>query len=1163
MKTILGLDLGIASIGWAIITEEKEKQNLVASGVRIIPIDTETVNNFSKGNSTSKNQDRRTKRSARRNNHRYKLRKHFLKEFLKENQLWPLPESLFHLSAVELYSIRHKAISEQISLQELARIWFHLNQKRGYISSRKAVSEDEKDTKYVEAIKQRSKSLYDNYKTVGSYFYHKLLENSIYRIKSGDDKENIFLVEDYMLEFDLIWETQKKFYPDFLTAQNHDRVKKQIIYYKRKLKSQKHLIGECRFEKYHKCMPVSSPIAEEIRLWQDVNKLRITSKLGEVFELPNEQKTNLFNYLMVNEKIIEKDIFIRYQFPTTKGEFKINYEKQIKGYSFRAKLIALFEAHGIEATPYLNFDPLANDFSAHPFFKLWHLLYSTEEIIDIKKNLKEKYQFHDELINGLLKLPIKNDFTSLSSRAARKILPHLRNGLMYDKACKEAGYNHSESLTKEENEIREIIDIENLDLIKPNELRNPTVEKILNQLINLLKALRKEGYKFDEIRIELARELKKNAKERKRISELNRENEAFTKKCREDLIKEGYGRPTKKDIEKYKLWLEFDGCSPYEPHKRIELRDLFDKAKYEIEHIIPKSRLFDDSFNNKTIARVHVNKEKDNQTALDYMCAIHNEDGLHQYTECIKHNMKISRTKRNNLLMKGNEIPEDFINRQLNETRYITSETLKLLKKVCREVNSTSGTVTDYLRHYWGYDVVLMDLNFDRVNPEEIELREINGQKKKVIKNWSKRLDNRHHAIDAIVIAATKKTYIQQLNRLNTYFDKPGDLKPIPIKTIVPFSYEEVKKNVANILVSYKAGKKVATLKKIKKDRWGKEPGNIGQKMLIPRGSLHEESVYAKNYRQKKVDIKNLESLDQCAVEWQKKVLQNYLNQNKLELSVALKQLKKKPITYGKDKKLTAVTVFDAEHVKRYDLQYSPTNKFDLKAAESIVNKNVRQIIMQRLQENNNEPAKAFKNLKENPVYFNKEKGITIKSVRCYTGGNDYPALHDAIEGNTVNHKQGIQLSNKIPVDFVKGGNNHHIALYEDLENKRLEECISFFEAFERKRNKLPIIERNHPKGWRFITSIQQNEMFVFDLDKKDLETLIEKENYAEISKHLYRVQKIQSKDYTFRHHLETKIDDTKSAKELKKFIRVQSIGNMTGIKVRVSNTNRISIIND
>ena len=1172
MKTVLGLDLGVASIGWAIVQENNEDQDLIASGVRIIPIDTETSSNFSKGASTSKNQDRRLKRSARRNNHRYKLRKHFLIEFLKGHQLWPLPESLFKLSAAELYCLRHNALNQKISLQELARIWFHLNQKRGYIDSRKGASEEDTDTKYVEKIRDSSKNIYSNHKTVGSYFYHKLLENPIYRIKSGDDKENIFLIEDYKIEFDLIWNKQKEYYEDFLTDLNYNEVRNRIIYYKRKLKSQKHLIGECRFEKHHKCMPISSPIAYELRLWQDVNKLRITSKYGEVFELTNEQKVDLFDFLMSAEKITEKDLLKRYQFPSTKGEFKINFEKQIKGNPYRTKLIQAFKEANTDHSSFLNFDAVDKKFQNHPFFTLWHLLYATEELNDLKNTLKKKYDFNDDLINALAKISIKNDFVALSSRAARKLLPFLREGKIYSEACKLAGYNHSDSITTEENEKREIISISELSHIKPNDLRNPTVEKILNQLINLLKGLSSEGHTFDEIRIELARDLKKNAKERQNISKRNTENEReniFIK----DLLRNEYSfkSVSRRDIDKYKLWKEFDGRSPYEPNTGITLGDLFNKAMYEIEHIIPKSRYFDDSLNNRTIARVHINKEKDNLTAFDYMSS-KSEDILHQYSECIKH-AKISELKKKYLKLSGSEIPDDFINRQLNETRYITKETLKILKKVCKNVYSSSGTVTDYLKHHWGYDNVLMELNFDRVSPEEIVTKEINGKNKKVITNWSKRLDHRHHALDAIVIACTKQGYIQQLNTLNSHFDLPKDLKPIAIKTKVPFAYEKVKNSISNILVSFKPGKKVATLKKVKLDKWGRKPGNFGQEMLVPRGSLHEESVYGTNKKYSTpIDIKKLATTQLCAVDWQKEVIEKHIEKYDNNLALALKNLKKDPILYDDTKVLDKVTVFQKLHVKRYNLQYTQQNKFDLKSAERIVNENVKRIVISRLKEFDNDPAKAFKNLNPNegnPLYFNKDKGILIKSVRCYTHDEDYipnyPALHETVGGKTLNSKQGKAALNKTPVDHVKGGNNHHIAIYENEEGQRIEECISFFEAFERKRSGLPIIDRNHPKKYKFITSIQQNEMFVFGINKEELESAINQKSFHIISKHLYKTQDIAPKQYRFLHHLDTKLGDNAYKTYLRsreRFLQ-KSSSSFNGIKVRVTNTNKISVLND
>lgn len=1171
MKTILGLDLGVGSIGWAIVTEDNENQTLVDTGVRVIPIDTETSNNFSKGVATSKNQDRRLKRSARRNNHRYKLRRQFLTQHLKSLNLFPINSNLFELSALELYGLRNKAINEKIQLEELARIWYHLNQKRGYIDSRKG-STEEADTKYVEKIKESSKNIYLTHKTVGSYFFDELKKDPLRRIKSGDDKNNIFLIEDYKKEFDLIWDTQKKYYPEILNESNYEIIRNQIIYFKRKLKSQKHLIGTCRFEKHHKVLPISSPLALEIRIWQDINNLIIKSKYNEIFNLTLDQKIELFEYLNNNQKITEKELLKKFNYPATKNEFSINFEKEIKGNSFKHKLNLIFKKHNSSFKLFEKFDPILPDFDKHPYFQLWHLLYSVEESKDLKESLKIKFEFSDELIDDLIKIPIKNDFASLSSRAARKILPFLRQGKMYSEACLLAGYNHSNSINKEDNENRELLEVQDLKHIKPNELRNPTVEKILNQLINLLKALDNKGYKFDEIRIELARDLKKNAKQRQKITDQNRKNENENKSI-EALLRDehGFKNVSKRDIEKYKLWKEFDGRSPYEPNIGIELQDLFDKAKYEIEHIIPKSRYFDDSFNNKTIARVHINKSKDNSTAFDFMSSRNDED-LHQYLEFIKHS-KVSETKKRYLKMPGDQIPEDFINRQLNETRYIAKETLKILKNVCRNVFSTSGSVTDYLKHHWGYDNVLMDLNFERVSPDEIIIKEINGQKRKVIKNWDKRLDHRHHALDAIIIACTKQSIINTLNRLNSSSLESTNLKSISIKNSAPFDFQTVKNKISEILVSFKPGKKVATLKKVNLNKWKKKPGNFEQVMLVPRGPLHEESVYGmiKKYS-KPIPLEKIIDINSIAVDWQKKLVEDYVKNHENNWEKAKKNLKKSPIVYDSNKILDKAVIFFEKPVKKYNLQYSSTNKFDLKAAESIVNENVKKIVIHRLSLFDNKPELAFKNLTEDPLYLNKDNNIVIKSVRCYTKTTDdqikpensgYFPLHVSKNGKTLNLKNSKNLSDLTPIDYVKGGSNHHIAIYEDLNGERYEEVVSFFEAFERKRNNEAVIRREHPLGNKLITSLQQNEMFVFGISEIELKELIAKRNYSVISKYLYRVQKIASKDYTFRHHLETKLNDDKNSREQKKYLRITSLKNFSGIKLRVNQLNTIKIIHD
>jgi hypothetical protein len=222
--------------------------------------------------------------------------------------------------------------------------------------------------------------------------------------------------------------------------------------------------------------------------------------------------------------------------------------------------------------------------------------------------------------------------------------------------------------------------------------------------------------------------------------------------------------------------------------RRISFDDVFgDEMKADRDHIIPQSRFFDDSFANQIIVFREANEAKSNMTAYDYMNN-KGEEAFQAYLNRVNkyfpfENIAV-RKKRKYLLMPASEIPEDFINRQLNETRYITKKVKQELAKVAR-VRVTSGGITDYLRHIWGVDNVMKELVRERYEalearynlPGKLVYKEMRKQKSadnkekeyevEVFEGFSKRLDHRHHALDAIVIACTRQSHIQLLNFMN------------------------------------------------------------------------------------------------------------------------------------------------------------------------------------------------------------------------------------------------------------------------------------------------------------------------------------------------------------------------------------------------------------
>lgn len=202
---------------------------------------------------------------------------------------------------------------------------------------------------------------------------------------------------------------------------------------------------------------------------------------------------------------------------------------------------------------------------------------------------------------------------------------------------------------------------------------------------------------------------------------------------------------------------------------------------------------------------------------------------------------------------------------------------------------------------------------------------------------------------------------------------------------------------------------------------------------------------------------------------------------------------------------------------------------------------------------------KAFSDLDTNPIWLNKEKGICIKRVTI-TGVNNVETLHHKKDhlGKTITNKNGKKLES----DFVSTGNNHHIAIYRDKKGNLQEKVTPFFEAVERVNQGLPIIDKtfNQDLGWEFLFTMKQNEMFVFPNDDFDINEidLLNEDNYPIISKYLYRVQKIATKDYTFRHHLETNVESNIALNNIA-YKRIRNLDSIKDIlKVRINHIGKI-----
>lgn len=1109
---------------------------------------------------------------------------------------------------LENYEWRVDALSKRLDLEQLAIV---LQEVNGQISG---------SSGYLGAISDRSKELYFNKQTVGQYQYALLKANPHTRLKN-----QVFYRQDYMDEFEIIWEVQAKGREDVFTTKLKEEIRDITIFYQRKLKSQKGLISFCEFEQKEidingkkktvglRVIPKSSHLFQEFKIWQNLHNVKLKNKqTKEVCVLSQDDKDALFEELNLKgnlsasrilKLLVEKpkewelnythlegnrtnlalyDAFLTIldqEGYDIRGELKLNKDEitiadvEEPAVKIKEMVRDIFSHMGIDVS-ILEFDAELDGkaYEQQKSYELWHLLYAYAEddsptgMDSLYRLLERKFGFNRDQAKLIGSVVFQDDYGNLSSKAIRKIYPFIREH-EYSCACELAGFRHSKtSLTKEELERR--ILKSRLEILPKNYLRNPVVEKILNQMINVVNTLidsendqlEKKGlprnFHFDEIRIELARELKKNAKEReemtKAVNTSKIEHERIVKILQTE---DGIKFPTRNDIIRYKLYqeLKVNGYKDLYTNAYIERKDVFTK-KYDIEHIIPQSRLFDDSFSNKTLVSREVNLKKGNRTAYDYISETFDEMSLAAFEARVNAMFNqsengISKAKYKKLLMKGSEIGEGFIDRDLRDSQYIAKKAKKILFQVTKSVLSTSGSVTNRLRQDWGLVNVMKELNLEKYRVAGLTEMQIskNGKQKEVIIDWSKRNDHRHHAMDALTVAFTRHSHIQYLNNLNARrneksdkhshiiaieaketkleVDDGGNKKRVFKEPI--FNFRTVaKKHLEAVLVSHKAKNKVVTqnINKIK----GTEKIQL---TLTPRGQMHKETVYGKMkkyvYKEEKISAKFDDSLINmvCNPQYRALLLQRLVDNNNdpKKAFTGKNALSKNPIIQKDGNELPEkVKIMWLEDDYTIRKNIGPDLKVD-----KVVDEGVKRILQARLESFGGNAKQAFSDLEQNPIWLNESQCIAIKRVTI-SGVKNAEALHTKKDhlGEEILDDDG----NPIPIDFVNTGNNHHVAIYEDAKGNLQENVVSFYEAVARVNQNLPIIDKSHNQhlGWTFKFTMKQNEMFLFpsaDFNPYEID-LLDPQNLPIISRHLYRVQKFTVKDYFFRHHLEATIVD-------------------------------------
>lgn len=465
MTKILGIDTGTNSHGWAIVEKQADEYHLLDKGVDIFQ---EGVLKTEKGKEYSKAAERTAHKAARVRNYRIKLRKIRLLRILSDAHLCP-PLSKVELSAWRLkkeypknelfmqwqstddesektpYAYRHKCLHESLDFSSitdryiLGRAFYHMIQRRGFLSNRKDQSADDTG-KVKESISNLTQEMHDaGYEYLGDYFY--FLYNKGEKIRNHYTARN----EHYLAEFKAICEKQdldKNLGPEVV------RQIEKAIFDQRPLKSQKGQVGKCVFEKNKTRCASSHPMYEEFRMLSFINNIKIQTPNDDVLRpLSSEERAlimplffrkskKLFDFEDIAKKLAPKKQYGFYKKSSdVEMPYLFNYpmDTSVSGCPVTTALKDIFGDNWIdslcetytlaEGKSRLN---VVND--------IWHVLFFYTDDTKLAEFAKNRLQLNDEEARKFCKISLLGDYASLSLKAICKILPYLRRGLIYSHA---------------------------------------------------------------------------------------------------------------------------------------------------------------------------------------------------------------------------------------------------------------------------------------------------------------------------------------------------------------------------------------------------------------------------------------------------------------------------------------------------------------------------------------------------------------------------------------------------------------------------------------------------------------------------------------------------------------------------------------------------------
>jgi len=740
----LALDIGTNSIGWCILDLDEvcSPETIRAMGVRIFPDGRDAKSQASLA------VDRRLARQMRRRRDRYLRRRSQLMDALIRHGLMPTTaEDRNELEGLDPYALRAKGLQEALSLFELGRVIFHLNQRRGFRSNRKTDKGSE-----AGKIKPAIKRLHDlmseaGVSTLGEYLY--LRRQSGHTVRSrlvgqGTKAQYEFypdrsIVED---EFFRLWNAQAAYHPN-LSDSARDEFHK-IIFYQRPLKPVQP--GRCTLEPTKERAPQAFPVSQWFRIYQELNQLRVVTPELHERELTFSERNTLAAILKQGKDLTFESLRTRL--------------KLAPGHAFNLEGESRDKLKG-DSTAYLlakkdHFGPAWHELSPESQHDVVELLLEEESEDTLVAALMGRWQLDEKNARAIAALNLPAGYSRLCLEALCSITKELvKDVILYHEAVKRAGYaSHSWFAT---GEIHERLPYYGLVLqrhvgfgtnhpadraeVRYGRISNPTVHIALNQVRRVVNELIKLHGHPAQIVLEVARDLKNGLMARREIAKRQAEQKRANDR-RRDQLKE-FGIPVTGDaLMRMRLWEELAEnpaarCCPY-TGEHVSMQRLFSN-EVEVEHVLPFSRTLDNSPSNKTISLRRANMYKGNRSPFEAFGT--SADGF-DWSGIVSRAALMSSAKRWRFgedAMSRYEREGDFLDRQLVDTQYIARITREYLTAVCDpcKVWVTPGRLTSLLASRWG---------FPRKNRD----------------------DHRHHALDAALIGVTDRALLKKVADKNS-----------------------------------------------------------------------------------------------------------------------------------------------------------------------------------------------------------------------------------------------------------------------------------------------------------------------------------------------------------------------------------------------------------